>query len=49
MPIFSAPARPVDIHSSSDCFRKVTTPEVMAVRMTGQWKAVHPTAGPARS
>ena len=45
MPIFSDPRLdPVDINSSSEYFPKVTTPEVMALHMTRQWKAVHPTA-----
>ena len=48
MPIFSDPRLdPVDINSSSEYFPTVTTPEVMALHMTRQWKAVHPTAATA--
>jgi hypothetical protein len=41
MPIFSDPRLdPVDINSSEEYFPTVTTPEVMALHMTRQWKAV---------
>lgn len=48
MAMFSDPRLdPVDINSSSEFFPKVTTPEVMALHMTRQWKAVHPSTDEA--